>query len=95
MEDFLNSSLHRSSEGLNIQLQTPDNETITINTKHSRTKKSIDNKPILPTKYHTSSINTNVYINLKDTNLASCINPLQHVETTAIQPPYKSSNQYM
>ena len=93
MGDFLNSPLHRPSEDLTIQLQTPDNETITTNTEHSRTKTSTDNKPIIPTKYHTSSTNTNVDINLKDTNLNSCINPLQHVETTVIQSPYKNSNQ--
>ena len=55
-----------------------------LNNESSSIEISKDIKTIFPTKYHTSNININVDINVKDTKLISCINSLQNVE-----PPTK------
>ena len=55
-----------------------------LNNESSSIETSKDIKIIFPTKYHTSNININVDINVKDTKLISCINSLQNIE-----PPTK------
>ena len=90
MEDLLNFQIHIPSHDPIKQKQKQKLKNAIFNAKSSRINISTYNNPMVPNRYRTSNIITNIDKNINYTNTNSCINPPQKVGPTTKKPPRKN-----